>query len=67
MTLSIEMAPACSSPCADPTGTWLDRPLTVDAMGTAVTFVMAVRAASRASARRRISRSSAWPTSAAPA
>lgn len=36
MTLSIEMAPACSSPCAGPTGTWLDRPLTVDAMGAAV-------------------------------
>ena len=29
MTLSIEMAPACSSPCAGPTGTSLDRPLTV--------------------------------------
>ena len=67
MTLSIEMAPACLSPCAGPTGTWLDRPLTVDVMGTTVTFVMAARAASRAAARRRISRSSAWPTRAAPA
>ena len=36
MTLSIEMTPACSSPCAGPTGTSLDRPLTVDAMGAAV-------------------------------
>ena len=47
MTLSIEMALACSSPRAGPTGTWLDRPLTVDVMGATVTFVMAARAASR--------------------